>query len=670
MCKTSELADLIRGVTYQKHDARKGESYGFKPILRANNINGTINQDDLVFVPASLISETQHLQEGDILFAMSSGSRNLVGKSARVNKALNAGFGAFCGVVRPSSEISSKFLFWFFQTRAFRNTISEASKGSGINNLKREHLLNHELPLPPLVEQKRIVAKIEELFSEIDAGEENLRLARRQLNMYRQSLLKQAFDGKLSNSSLAEKVPLSTLITELSQGWSPKCELNREPEPNEWAVIKTTAIQHCRYNDSEAKPLPASFKPRTSIEIKDGDFLMTRKGPRARAGVTCYVRQTRPKLMICDTVYRFRCIENRINPLYLELALNSPNVLRAIDQRKAGISESGLSLTHTKIGTLEIPLCSLDEQQEILRLLDGQLEMIERNTREIDEALRKSETLRQSVLKKAFSGHLVTQEPANESATELLVRIRKKGKDASRRVTNPMKSPESPKADLFPELISSRKKPSKTDNLRRQAGKTDLQAGIVALAIDRFGRRNQFLGHTNAEKIVHLADYLADLELDRQPMKDVAGPNDFKRAKQIEHRARMKGWFTVSQKGAIYNFHAGRNMPALLESTQITLGTKFEIIENLLQKLSILKNTRAIEIFATVYAAWNNLLLLKKSTSNEAIVTEARENWHARKLEIPRERFFKAIDWMKKNDFVPKGKGHLVEKPQEEVIRA
>jgi type I restriction enzyme, S subunit len=146
-CLTSDVAELIRGVTYAKQDARKSESKGFRPILRANNINGIINFDDLVFLPTNLISSIQQLREGDILFAMSSGSRHLVGKSARIGRNLDVGFGAFCGVLRPFHQISNEYLFWVYQTRDFRRAVSEVSKGSNINNLKREHLLDYEIPL-------------------------------------------------------------------------------------------------------------------------------------------------------------------------------------------------------------------------------------------------------------------------------------------------------------------------------------------------------------------------------------------------------------------------------------------------------------------------------------------------------------------------------------------
>ena len=376
---------------------------------------------DFITESAVEFSATNLVGSGSVLLVTRSGilAHSLPVAVNLVPVALNQDIKA----VTPYPSVDADFLHLLFQGFE-RDILNECRKGgTTVHSIEFPSLQNFTIPLPPLAEQKRIVAKIEELFSELDAGEESLRVARRQLGVYRQSLLKQAFEGKLTGCQRVKLVALRDLITGLSQGWSPKCELNRTPKLDEWAIIKTTAIQHCLYDDSEAKPLPPPFEPRPSIEIKDGDFLMTRKGPRTRAGVSCYVRKTRPLLMVCDTVYRFRCIEEKVNPLYLELALNSPDVLRAIDRQKAGISESGLSLTHTKIGTVEISLCSLPEQQEIVRLLDEQFEVIAQNEREIDAALRRSEALRQAILKKAFTGQLVAQDPADEPASVLLARL-------------------------------------------------------------------------------------------------------------------------------------------------------------------------------------------------------------------------------------------------------
>ena len=93
-----------------------------------------------------------------------------------------------------------------------------------------------------------------------------------------------------------------------------------------------------------------------------------------------------------------------------------------MEEAAYGAGKPGLNLTNLR--ELRVPLCSLPEQQEIVRLIDEQFEVIEQNEREIDAALKRSEALRQSILKKAFTGQLVPQDPTDEPASTLLARIR------------------------------------------------------------------------------------------------------------------------------------------------------------------------------------------------------------------------------------------------------
>ncbi len=193
-----DVSDLLRGISYSKEQSSQAPLEGMSPILRANNISSDLNFDDLVYVERSLISADQLIRKGDILFAMSSGSKKHVGKSAIATQNFNGSFGAFCGLLRVSPSFNAKYLAYFFQSSAFRQHIGDISKGTNINNLKREHILDFEFPVPPINEQKRIVAKIEELFSELDNGIKNLKTAREQLKIYRQAILKYAFEGKLT----------------------------------------------------------------------------------------------------------------------------------------------------------------------------------------------------------------------------------------------------------------------------------------------------------------------------------------------------------------------------------------------------------------------------------------------------------------------------------------
>ena len=98
--KVEEIGELIRGINYKKEEASNISKENYKPILRANNINIKINFDDLVYVPKENIKKEQYIKNGDIIFAMSSGSKHLVGKSAQIYFDYDGSFGAFCGLLR------------------------------------------------------------------------------------------------------------------------------------------------------------------------------------------------------------------------------------------------------------------------------------------------------------------------------------------------------------------------------------------------------------------------------------------------------------------------------------------------------------------------------------------------------------------------------------------
>lgn len=163
-----ELHYLVRGVTYSKGDVSDSASTGFVPILRANNIGPTLTHDDPVYVKSERVSPDQYLRRGDYMIALSSGSKNLVGKAALVPDDLDRAFGGFCGAVRLFDPSLVGFVGVFLSSDLYRDSISAGSRGIGINNLKKEVLANLHFPLPPLAEQRRIVAKVEELMALLD----------------------------------------------------------------------------------------------------------------------------------------------------------------------------------------------------------------------------------------------------------------------------------------------------------------------------------------------------------------------------------------------------------------------------------------------------------------------------------------------------------------------
>lgn len=217
-------------------------------------------------------------------------------------------------------------------------------------------------------------------------------------------------------------VQLEYLVTGIDQGWSPKCE-NFPASDEEWGVNKTTAIQHGNFFDKENKALPKNLQPRKQHKLNIGDILVTRAGPRVRVGVCCLLRKVRKNLMNCDKVYRIRSVNTICRPEYIEGNLNSPRILDEIEKIKTGINDSGVNLNQGAFLRLAIPYCSLPEQELVLMEIDQKLSVITQLDQTLTTALQQAEALRQSILKKSFSGQLVPQDPNDEPARVLLERI-------------------------------------------------------------------------------------------------------------------------------------------------------------------------------------------------------------------------------------------------------
>ena len=395
-----ECAKLIRGVSYKKQDAIQCAKEGYIPLLRANNIlNNQLIWDELIYVPSEYVSDSQYVRAGNIIITMSSGSKAHVGKVALANKDHFAAFGAFCGKL-VCEDINPKYLAFALESRTFRQYIESASKGTNINNLKQSHILSYEIEVPKVCEQERIVSKIEELFSKLDASVAELQTAKEKLKVYRQAVLEES----LPYDSFGA---ISQYIESMGQGWSPKCANKNSIDDDVWAVIKTTAVQHGYFDYTENKILPDNLEPRNQHEISVGDILITRAGPRSRCGVCCLVRKTKKRLLNCDKVYQIKPNRDKILPEYMEYVLNSPRFLLEINHCKTGGNDSGVNLTQNRFLTIKIPVPPLNIQKKIVEQIESRLSMCDSIEQTIDTSLQQAEALRQSILKQAFDGELV-----------------------------------------------------------------------------------------------------------------------------------------------------------------------------------------------------------------------------------------------------------------------
>lgn len=154
-----DVGDLVRGVTYSHRDVRALDDPSALPIVRATNITptGLELRHDLVAIRREVVKPVQYLRVADVVIAMSSGSRAIVGKSAPLTRSWSGSFGAFCAVFRADSTVvDPTFIANVLQTDSYRRRIETSARGTNINNLSKEHILGFEFPLPPLPEQRAI----------------------------------------------------------------------------------------------------------------------------------------------------------------------------------------------------------------------------------------------------------------------------------------------------------------------------------------------------------------------------------------------------------------------------------------------------------------------------------------------------------------------------------
>lgn len=387
------------------------------------------------------------------------------------------------------SHTSNKYLCHYLNQFKYSQFVT----GTTRLKLNQAALKNIPVAFAPLNEQKRIVAKIEELFSELDNGIAALKTAREQIKVYRQAILKHAFEGKLTakwREENADKLETpEQLLTRIQQErearykeqfeswkaavkeWEASGKEGKKPSkprkyipkpleaqyssnqlkiPSDWKwvnfselilsirggttippideatflpILRSSSIRAGEIILEDLRYIPEDSNISNEDFVCSSDLLFSRlNGTLEFVGVCATVPNQFPKnLLYPDRLYRATLVITTMAK-YCEYYFASPYVRRDIET-KAKSTAGHKRISIPDITDQPIPLMDISEMDKISELLSAKFSIADQIKTELDKSLLKAESLRQSILKKAFSGQLVPQEPNDEPARELLARI-------------------------------------------------------------------------------------------------------------------------------------------------------------------------------------------------------------------------------------------------------
>jgi type I restriction enzyme S subunit len=315
-------------------------------------------------------------------------------------------------IIRPGANtVDSRWLMWWINTPQFRSEILARQAGTTRKRISRKNLSAIKFPIPPLEEQRRIVAAIEEQLSRLDAAERSLIQARHKLVALRGASLAAA-------TAHHQPVELGEVLTDLRYGTSMKCAYEPQGPP----VLRIPNVKDGRVDIADLKYAADPDADLSAFSLDAGDLLFVRtNGSRDLIGRVASVAGT-DGMAFASYLIRARPDRSRLEPRFAVLALSAPG-LRARIAAKAATTAGQYNLNLSALRSLPLPLPPLDEQRRIVASVERVLSVVDVLGAQADIALRRSAVLRRSILERAFAGELVAQDPNDEPAATLLERI-------------------------------------------------------------------------------------------------------------------------------------------------------------------------------------------------------------------------------------------------------
>jgi len=447
-------ANIVCDVRDGTHDSPLYINDGIPLITSKNLNNGILDFNNVNFISIedhNNISKRSKVDNGDILFAMI----GTIGNPVLVENIEYEFSIKNVALFKPRKKlVLSSYIYYYLNNKFYLDTLSNQSKGSTQKFISLGKLRGSLIPLPPQQEQKRIVEKIKSMFIKLDEAKELIEEAREGFKKRKASILAKAFRGELTNkwreghpdvesadellnmiqsnenisneeidspfdlSDKWELVILGTISELITKGASPRWQgINYTNDPSQVLFITSENVREGYLDLNEPKYLENFFnnKQKRSI-LKKGDILLNIVGASiGRAAI--YDKDYDANINQAVSLIR---LNELIDGNYIKYFLNSTYALLFYNQNKVDVARANLSLKD--VSSIPIPLPSNEEQKEIVSILDKLLKE-ESKIKELTQFEEQIESLKKSILNKAFRGQLGTNDPENEKAIDLLKEV-------------------------------------------------------------------------------------------------------------------------------------------------------------------------------------------------------------------------------------------------------
>jgi type I restriction enzyme, S subunit len=440
----TKLDDICYQITDGTHKTPKYQKNGIK-FISIKNIRPfkEINWDSY----KKYISLDEHRklikrarpEKGDILFPRI----GTLGFAKRINFDDEVSIFVGLGLLKPIKKcINSKYLEYYMNTPYINMLSRKKATGTGRKTLALEETKKMPFPLCPLNEQNRIVEKIEELFSGLDKATEELQKVQEQLKVYRQSVLKAAFDGKLTEEwREKENLHLPEKIKNIDNNFLKK--IYKIPNSWKWLILSdigkvvsggTPSTKQAEYFNGDIPWItPKDLSGYTKKYISKGKRNISKRGLDNSSAKLIpkgsIIFSSRAPIGYVAITENALCTNQGFKNLVLNEGFYSDyvyyylkNAKRLADSYASGTTFKEIS--GSKFAILPIPICNIKEQNQIVQEIESRLSVCDKIEESVESGLKKIEHLRQSILKKAFEGKLVPQDPKDPPVEELLEQIK------------------------------------------------------------------------------------------------------------------------------------------------------------------------------------------------------------------------------------------------------